>query len=204
MRLRVPSLPIGPVGKPHFVLPRAACLIVWLNLSKHALQLHAVLSENVVVTPTLVRRRQRTDASPSNVRIGNTSDDQIPLVNGNGVATAEPVDSCNAWTRASAPVKYLKSIRFPFNERKAAAAHHRCRTRRATIGAIGFEGRLDYGAIGTVTNLAARLCGEAGAGQILISARVASAVEVLIEAEDMGPLALKGRRVRSRSGASAR
>ena len=62
----------------------------------------------------------------------------------------------------------------------------------ATIGAIGFEGRLDYGAIGTVTNLAARLCGEAGAGQILISARVAAAVEAMIEAEDMGPLALKG------------
>src|SRR5712692_3046217 len=41
----------------------------------------------------------------------------------------------------------------------------------ATIGAIGFEGRLDYGAIGTVTNLAARLCGEAAGGQILISAR---------------------------------
>ena len=41
----------------------------------------------------------------------------------------------------------------------------------ATIGTIGFEGRLDYGAIGTVTNLAARLCGEAGDGQILISPR---------------------------------
>ena len=42
----------------------------------------------------------------------------------------------------------------------------------ATIGAIGFEGRWDYGAIGTVTNLAARLCGEAKGGQILvISAR---------------------------------
>jgi len=40
----------------------------------------------------------------------------------------------------------------------------------ATIGAIGFEGRVDYGAIGTVTNLAARLCGEATGGQILISA----------------------------------
>ena len=40
----------------------------------------------------------------------------------------------------------------------------------ATIGAIGFEGRWDYGAIGTVTNLAARLCGEARPGQILISA----------------------------------
>jgi len=62
----------------------------------------------------------------------------------------------------------------------------------ATIGAIGFEGRLDYGAIGTVTNLAARLCGEAGAGQILVSGRVAAAVEALIEAESVGPLALKG------------
>ena len=47
----------------------------------------------------------------------------------------------------------------------------------ATIGAIGFEGRWDYGAIGTVTNLAARLCGEATSGQILISARLAATVE---------------------------
>jgi adenylate cyclase len=62
----------------------------------------------------------------------------------------------------------------------------------ATIGAIGFEGRLDYGAIGTVTNLAARLCGEAAPGQILISARVAGAVEDIIEAEDVGPVTLKG------------
>jgi class 3 adenylate cyclase len=62
----------------------------------------------------------------------------------------------------------------------------------ATIGAIGFEGRLDYGAIGTVTNLAARLCGEAAGGQILISARVAEAVEPLIDAEEVGSLALKG------------
>ena len=44
----------------------------------------------------------------------------------------------------------------------------------ATIGAIGFEGRLDYGAIGTVTNLASRLCGEAKPGQILLSQRVAA------------------------------
>jgi adenylate cyclase len=62
----------------------------------------------------------------------------------------------------------------------------------ATIGAIGFEGRLDYGAIGTVTNLAARLCGEAAGGQILISARVSAAVENLIDAEDVGALVLKG------------
>ena len=62
----------------------------------------------------------------------------------------------------------------------------------ATIGAIGFEGRVDYGAIGTVTNLAARLCGEAKGGQILISARVAAAVEGMIDAEELEPLTLKG------------
>ena len=62
----------------------------------------------------------------------------------------------------------------------------------ATIGAIGFEGRWDYGAIGTVTNLAARLCGEAGAGQILVSQRLLGTVEELIEVEPVGELALKG------------
>jgi class 3 adenylate cyclase len=62
----------------------------------------------------------------------------------------------------------------------------------ATIGAIGFEGRWDYGAIGTVTNLAARLCGEAKPSQILISRRVASDAEDLVETEPVGPLVLKG------------
>ena len=62
----------------------------------------------------------------------------------------------------------------------------------ATIGAIGFEGRLDYGAIGTVTNLAARLCGEARPGQILISQRLQGAVEELVETEAVGELTLKG------------
>jgi class 3 adenylate cyclase/CheY-like chemotaxis protein len=62
----------------------------------------------------------------------------------------------------------------------------------ATIGAIGFEGRMDYGAIGTVTNLAARLCGEAKPRQILISQRVLGAVEDLVEVEDLGGLTLKG------------
>jgi class 3 adenylate cyclase len=62
----------------------------------------------------------------------------------------------------------------------------------ATIGAIGFEGRWDYGAIGTVTNLAARLCGEAQGGQVLVSSRVASALEDLVEFEEVGRLSLKG------------
>jgi adenylate cyclase len=62
----------------------------------------------------------------------------------------------------------------------------------ATIGAIGFEGRLDYGAIGTVTNLAARLCGAAAPGQILVSQRLRGAVEALAEAEPVGELPFKG------------
>jgi adenylate cyclase len=62
----------------------------------------------------------------------------------------------------------------------------------ATIGAIGFEGRLDYGAIGTVTNLAARLCGEARPGQILVARRALAQLEGLVEVEDAGELTLKG------------
>jgi class 3 adenylate cyclase len=62
----------------------------------------------------------------------------------------------------------------------------------ATLGAIGFEGRWDYGAIGSVTNLAARLCNEAQPGQILISRRVYAAVEALVDATPVGELTLKG------------
>jgi adenylate cyclase len=62
----------------------------------------------------------------------------------------------------------------------------------ATIGGIGFEGRWDYGAIGTVTNLASRLCGEAKPGQILVSQRLLGGVEELVEAEPAGELSLKG------------
>ena len=62
----------------------------------------------------------------------------------------------------------------------------------ATIGAIGFEQRYDYTAIGSVMNLAARLCAEAKPGQILISQRVLGMVENLVKVEPVGPLALKG------------
>jgi class 3 adenylate cyclase len=62
----------------------------------------------------------------------------------------------------------------------------------ATIGAIGFEGRWDYGAIGTVTNLAARLCAEARPGQILISPRVLLDVEGIVEVEELELLTVKG------------
>lgn len=62
----------------------------------------------------------------------------------------------------------------------------------ATIGAVGFEQRYDYTAIGSVMNLASRLCGEAKAGQILISQRVLAAVEDSVVVEPVGPMPLKG------------
>ena len=62
----------------------------------------------------------------------------------------------------------------------------------ATIGTIGFEGRHDYGVIGAVNNLAARLCAEAAAGEILVSQRVFARVEDRVDCEPRGELALKG------------
>jgi class 3 adenylate cyclase/CheY-like chemotaxis protein len=62
----------------------------------------------------------------------------------------------------------------------------------ATVGAIGFEGRIDYGAIGTVTNLANRLCDLAEPGHILVSQRVYADVEESVFAEDLGDVNLHG------------
>jgi adenylate cyclase len=62
----------------------------------------------------------------------------------------------------------------------------------ATLGCIGFEGRFQYSATGTVANLASRLCDEAGNGQILIDAKVHAAVKARAEIESAGELALKG------------
>jgi adenylate cyclase len=62
----------------------------------------------------------------------------------------------------------------------------------ATLGTIGFEGRFDYAAIGTVSNVASRLCDEAKPGQILISPRVFMAVEDAVSVEPVGEFTLKG------------
>jgi adenylate cyclase len=62
----------------------------------------------------------------------------------------------------------------------------------ATLGTIGFEGRLDYAAIGTVTNRAARFCSEAAAGQVIVDQRVFALIEDLAEIEPLGELQLKG------------
>jgi class 3 adenylate cyclase len=62
----------------------------------------------------------------------------------------------------------------------------------ATLGQIGFDRRLEYAAVGSVTNLASRLCDEARTGQILISQRVYGLVEPMIEGAHVGDLNLKG------------
>jgi adenylate cyclase len=62
----------------------------------------------------------------------------------------------------------------------------------ATLGTIGFEGRFDYAAIGTVSNVASRLCDEAKPGQILISPRVLMAVKDAVTVEAVGEFELKG------------
>ncbi len=62
----------------------------------------------------------------------------------------------------------------------------------ATLGTIGFGGRFDYAAIGTVSNVASRLCDEAKPGQILISPRVLMAVEDSVTVEPVGEFSLKG------------
>ena len=64
----------------------------------------------------------------------------------------------------------------------------------ATLGQIGFADRSGYTAIGTVCNLAARLCAEAQDGQILISSRVARAAEAVARLEDLGNRELRGLR----------
>jgi adenylate cyclase len=62
----------------------------------------------------------------------------------------------------------------------------------ATLGQIGFEHRREYSAIGGVTNLASRLCGEAQPSQIVISQRVFGSIEALVAAAHIGDLSLKG------------
>jgi len=62
----------------------------------------------------------------------------------------------------------------------------------ATMGAFGYESRIDYSAIGSVVNLASRLCDEAAAGEVLVDRRARVAIDDAARFEPVGPLSLKG------------
>ena len=62
----------------------------------------------------------------------------------------------------------------------------------ATLGTMGFEGRMDYGTVGNLPNLAARLCAEAKGGQILTDQKTMSRLENTFAAESIQELSLKG------------
>ena len=85
-------------------------------------------------------------------------------------------DLAEGWTRAGHDLAFAMGIAHGY----------------ATLGQIGFDGRFDYAAIGTVTNLAARLCGEAAPWQILVSQRVHSATEDIVVSQPVGELTLRG------------
>src|SRR5215468_5459659 len=104
------------------------------------------------------------------------------------------------------PDPALRAVRLAVEMREAVASLARSWTDRgseigfgvgiaqgyATLGQIGFEGRFDYTAMGTVTNLASRLCDEAKDGQILVTQRVAAVVGGLADLELLGNIELKG------------
>jgi class 3 adenylate cyclase len=75
---------------------------------------------------------------------------------------------------------------------KAVAFLQSVRLLNRQLGTIGFEGRFDYAAIGTVSKVASRLCDEAKPGQILISPRVLTKVENVVKVEPVGEFELKG------------
>jgi class 3 adenylate cyclase len=103
---------------------------------------------------------------------------------------------------AERAVKMAMAMREAARELIAAWSRHGCELGFgigiaqgfATLGQIGFSERSGYTAIGTVCNLAARLCAEAKDGQILVSSRIAEAVEAVARLEDLGNLELKGLR----------
>jgi class 3 adenylate cyclase len=104
------------------------------------------------------------------------------------------------------PDPALRAVRLAVDMRETVASLARSWTARgheigfgvgiaqgyATLGPIGFEGRFDYTAIGTVTNVAARLCAEAKDGQILVTQRVAAAIDGIAELQHLGDIALRG------------
>jgi class 3 adenylate cyclase len=109
----------------------------------------------------------------------------------------DPVEVSNPEERAARMAVAMKEAAEELHQKWARLGHDLhvgigLSTGYATLGVVGFEGRADYAAIGSVMNQASRLCGAAAGGEILASDRFVAAVESLIEVEDVGELMLKG------------
>jgi hypothetical protein len=147
-----------------------------------------------------VSRSTTATAARAAVCPAHASLDDVPVARAPSPGSAIKIARCPALSQGDAgipgPLQAAAGGRSGFNVSYApgtSGSTSACaRSARASPASRAPDeaGRLDYGAIGTVTNLAARLCGEAGGGQILVSARVAAAVEDMIDAE--GGAALKG------------
>jgi adenylate cyclase len=131
--------------------------------------------------------------------IANAHDGTIDRFAGDGILIFfnDPFPVPEPGKRAAAMALAMQAAFTPLKARWSALGHDLglgigIAQGYATLGAFGFEGRQDYSAIGSVVNLANRLCNEAQGGQILIDRRTRAGLGEAADAEPVGPLALKG------------
>lgn len=143
----------------------------------------SLLGEYYEAVGTVLRRHEAT--------VGGYAGDGVMAFFGDPVETASPArdavaavlelvvaldDLMASWKRQDVPVSYGIGLAYGY----------------ATLGEVGFDDRVDYTALGTVVNLAARLCDQAKAGQVLMDHATAVEAEGLAALAEVGPLGLKG------------
>ena len=142
-----------------------------------------VLAEFHAVAGELVRRHQGTVGFFSGDGLMVYFNDPVPCADPAGTAVRMALDLREAMRQ---PQAAWRSVGYELSVGAGIAVGY------ATLGTIGFEGCLGYGAVGTVVNLASRLCDEAAAGEVLVSAAVHAAVADAFATEPVGELRLKG------------
>ena len=123
----------------------------------------------------------------------------VPHFAGDGILIFfnDPIPIPDACARAARMALAMQAAFVPLRERWRKLGHELdlgigIARGFATLGAVGYEGRVDYSAIGSVVNLAARLCGEAQGGQTLLDRRACAGLPEGFGVEALAPLSLKG------------
>ena len=123
----------------------------------------------------------------------------VPHFTGDGMLIFfnDPIEVPDACPRAARMALAMQARFAPLSERWRKLGHDLklgigIARGYATLGALGYEGRFDYTAIGGVVNVAARLCGEAAGGEILVDRRARAGLDEAFALEPVEPLALKG------------